>query len=340
MSEWSFLGNAIGQAQGVLNQYHAFGLNYLNRKLENADNMKMWERMNQYNTPAAQLSRLIAAGANPTAAMSAILGGSVGQQTANSPAETGSYTPTDMSHVVSDGVALQQSMDNHELVQSQVAKNYAEVKDIDPESPYGQARLAEAWNRVYLSESEENLNYARLGLTEEQAKEARAHRRLLTQEAHKAHQEFVRLSKENKNFDEFQRLSLRKLAAETGISEAEASTIMQRIQASIDLQLAQARKANADAEVTEKTMEAIVNKATYDALKAEYEQSKASIERDVISLFSVPAFSWRESEDRSYAAWLGYAKTYAQLESYRNHRTSSTFPQSVFYPWQNKGKHF
>lgn len=130
MSEWSFLGNAVAQQQSMLNQYHAFGLNYLNRKLENADNMRMWERMNQYNTPAAQLSRLIAAGANPTAAMSAILGGSVGQQTANSPAETGSYTPTDMSHVVSDGVALQQSYDAHELSVAESQLKRAQAMEI------------------------------------------------------------------------------------------------------------------------------------------------------------------------------------------------------------------
>lgn len=331
----------IGSAMSHASQFGTAAINMQQQDRQNAFNYRMWERNNQYNDPSAQLARLLAAGVPYNTAIQAIAGGTVGQQTSDSPAQSAPYTPMQPISL-QDSMAVQSSMDNHDLVQSEVAKNYAEVHDIDPTSPYGKARLQQKLAETVLLSTEAELNNSNIGFNEEKKKEVIANRRLLMQQARVYQQQYKKLFIENKYLDRSLNLSLEKLSAETGTARQECETYMQRINASIQAQIAQARLANAQAEIDEQTLDSIVNKAVYDALISQYSANSAKYQSFVDFMVSFPANEfWHvfANGDKSYATWLGYAKTYAQYEAYRNTSYAAPLPQpaqAVREPGKNK----
>lgn len=335
-------GTLIGYGLNQMNTVYGGLFNFAQQLYQNDYNYKMWQRNNQYNSPSAQLARLLVAGVPYNTAIQSIAGGAVGQQTSNSPAESAPYTPMQPPSL-QDSMAVQSAMDNHDLVQSQAAKNYAEAHDIDPTSPYGKARLQAKLNEAVLTLSESDFYKSDIGLNEEKKKEIMANRRLLNQQAMVQHQQFKKLLTENKYFSDFQEKALRKLSAETGIAEQECANYMQRINASIKAQIAQARLNNANAAISEDTLESIVQKSTYDAFTSQYTSESARFQSYVDELSSIPAVDYHNrysGKNVNYADWLGYAKTYAQYEAYKNTHYNAPFPhasQAVRYPAKNKG---
>lgn len=69
------IGSGLNMLTGGLGSLFSTGLNMFTQNWANNQQMNMWNQMNEYNTPDAQMKRFIDAGINPAAAVAAVTGG-------------------------------------------------------------------------------------------------------------------------------------------------------------------------------------------------------------------------------------------------------------------------
>lgn len=98
------------------------GLNFLSNRSSNAQNFDYWKKMQEYNKPANQVSRLRAAGINP------FLNDSVNVGNAQSQPQ---YQPTNFDNLSQVGAAVVSALQNRDLVDSQVRANDASARGSD-----------------------------------------------------------------------------------------------------------------------------------------------------------------------------------------------------------------
>ena len=71
----SLVGTGLNMLTGGLGSLFSTGLNMFTQNWANNRQMDMWNQMNEYNTPDAQMKRFLEAGINPAAAVAAVTGG-------------------------------------------------------------------------------------------------------------------------------------------------------------------------------------------------------------------------------------------------------------------------
>ena len=69
------IGTGLNMMTGGLGSLFTTGLNMFTQNWANNRQMDMWNEMNEYNTPDAQMQRFLEAGINPAAAVAAVTGG-------------------------------------------------------------------------------------------------------------------------------------------------------------------------------------------------------------------------------------------------------------------------
>ena len=69
------IGTGLNMMTGGLGSLFSTGLNMFTQNWANNRQMDMWNQMNEYNTPDAQMQRFLEAGINPAAAVAAVTGG-------------------------------------------------------------------------------------------------------------------------------------------------------------------------------------------------------------------------------------------------------------------------
>lgn len=127
-----FIGNnplvsgGLNMLTGGLGSLFTTGLNMFTQSWANNRQMDMWNAMNEYNTPDAQIQRFLDAGINPAAAVSAVTGGPNETTEPTMPANP-SAAP-DMSGLFGDSLSRGYEM---KQMSSQIDVNEAQKKDLE-----------------------------------------------------------------------------------------------------------------------------------------------------------------------------------------------------------------
>lgn len=99
------MSTVLGGAGSLLST----GLNFLGQHMQNSWNERMWNEMNEYNTPEAQIQRFLEAGINPAAAVASVTG--TPNMTTQAQSGSGPQVAGDIGSMMSEATSNLQSND-------------------------------------------------------------------------------------------------------------------------------------------------------------------------------------------------------------------------------------
>lgn len=187
---------------------------------QNAFEKELIHEQNMYNSPSAQLSRMLAAGVPYNTAMQSLAGAVVGNATQPMPGQSAPYTPV-QDPSLQDSMSLIAAKDSHDLTQSQVKLNEAEAYSKSPDNPNNVAVRENLGAQTYFTNLSSEHELIRMGLTKAEIRVAQEQGRLLHNNADQALYDALIRGIDYSNYDDFKKLELGNLAASTGKTLAE-----------------------------------------------------------------------------------------------------------------------
>ena len=163
---WTAVGTAgFNQAGNIISTAMANSANERMQHLQNAWNLAQWNRMNAYNSPAAQMQRLKAAGLNPDLLYGQNAGGAMGNSA--SPAQGSNPIPKQPFQMTLDPLMLAQLKNidaDTELKKSDANQKEAQTEGINFDNITKKAAAAyqeewlDSWNNYSTQEKKEMFN--------------------------------------------------------------------------------------------------------------------------------------------------------------------------------------
>lgn len=300
---------------------------------QNEYQRQLIDEQNAYNSPAAQLNRLIGAGIPANTAL-ASLTGSVGSQTQPMSGQAAPYTPVQPPSL-GELSSLATLKDQHDLAQAQVRNLDADSYSKDPENPFNVAQRVLHENQAILAGKQANL-------TDSQRQQADEMTVLIMKQQQtefwKAEKEFL----ETKNYDRWMASTIKSMEAATGLSYAQCWSIFQKTALELRMEGVQrelfssqassyrssARLSNAEAAIKEVKDGDIPAMARSILLQ----NLAASQENDIRYFWNRPIMLWSEMDAKSFGTWSAAVQTMSTSEAMRNKRYTPVLPDvSVNY---------
>lgn len=199
---------------------YSANVNKQQQQQQNDFQRQLIHEQNEYNSPSAQLNRLLAAGVPYNTAMQSLVGSAVGPSTQPMSGQAAPYTPFSPPSL-QDSMAIQSASDQHDLAQSQVRLNEAEAYSKDPTNPMNvsQRELQDA--QKFFTDVSSRHELRKIGLTNAEITVAQQQGRLLMNNADQALYDALIRRKDYLNYDTFKKLNFDNLAAQTGKTVAE-----------------------------------------------------------------------------------------------------------------------
>lgn len=139
----------LGYLGNVMMSLGTMWYNSRQQEKQNQYQEQLIDKQNQYNSPSAQLARLLHAGVPYNTAMQALVGSAVGNQTQPMAGQAAPYTPASPPSL-QDSMALQAVSDQHDLTQSEVEKNRAEANNMSVQSDLMNQQIKDMVDRFAL----------------------------------------------------------------------------------------------------------------------------------------------------------------------------------------------
>lgn len=307
----------VGYGMNALTTIGSMMYNSWQQDKQNQYQEQLIDKQNQYNSPSAQLARLLHAGVPYNTAMQALVGSAVGNQTQPMAGQAAPYTPVSPPSL-QDSMALQATQDQHDISQSQVRLNDAQAYSLDPNNPLNQAKRSvdEATSVLLNSQNEHEL--LKMGYTRQEIANLQQNMKLLKYQTKEAFWKAVHQAKETKNYDRYLNTMVQSLSSKSGLDVATTFSILSKLASEINLldsqasnQNAAARKQNFEADIlgatdsSGKLLSVLIKEFEVQRAKNDAASSDLDLTRKRFDL--LPLLRGANWTDTQYSDWLAAA---------------------------------
>lgn len=285
---------------------------------QNAYQEGLINKQNAYNSPDAQLNRLLAAGVPYNTAMAAI-SGTVGAQTQPMSGQAAPYAAASPPFSMGELVQASQMKDAHDIAQSQVRLNDAQSYSLDPDNPLNEAQRVLHVNQALLAGSQAERERELMKLDDAQRRQAEQNIAYLRIQGRKAKWEAVLSMKDAKKRNEWINAQIDSLAAKAGVDRATAARTL--------FELAVSRKYDAAMSQVNSEGRTGYEEQVYSQFLADLSQR---LQNDKDTFFNQPIYAWNRGDMDSLGDWLD-AVYYLTYYSGQNHVPGQKVNRMVRY---------
>lgn len=329
----------LGYLGNVMMSLGTMWYNSRQQEKQNQYQEQLLDKQNQYNSPSAQLARLLHAGVPYNTAMQALVGSAVGNQTQPMAGQAAPYTPASPPSL-QDSMALQAASDQHDLTQSQVKLNEADAYSKSPDSPQVQADIQLKTNQAILAGNQAEREKAMVGLTNAQREESIMNALLIGRQQNIAFWEGIRAFHDATTFKRYRESEIRSFAAAAHLDYAEADALLTKTAFEVQMLIKQTDMFQSTTKLNESQTKLVDAQEKYWSYEDTKGNSRASLEvrnlliknladadnQNVEHFWNLPIHMWNNTQMNDFSKWCGFVQTMSRVQAHRSHTAKPYFP--------------